>query len=164
MMFKQPKKFTSADLSGDYDEQSVDFSVDPEMYTKLGIKKAKAGEESTFDMQKIYQFQLEKDIKKITKKKGFYKERNARHVELRETDPEYRKVAVPLTTGKDGLFTDTLPLTVEDSWKLTTKPYGELAHKRYLHYLAHIPPGPTEEVINDKIQRAADKQLWKTIQ
>ena len=50
-----------------FDERSVDFSVDPEMYTKLDIKKAKMGEENPFDVQKIYQFQLDKDIKKITR-------------------------------------------------------------------------------------------------
>lgn len=148
---------------GGFDEQSVDFSVDPEMYTKLDIKKAKLGEENPFDVQKIYQFQLDKDIKKMTAKKGRYKDRSKRFLDIRQMDEEYKRIAVPSEIATHGNFVEILQYTTEESWKATSRPYGEQAHKRYLDYIANIPKGPTDEEIRDKAQRAMDKELWDNI-
>jgi len=146
-----------------FDDQSVDFSVDPEMYNKLEIKKAKLGEENAFDTQKIYQFQLEKDIKKINAVKGPYKVRNQHFLDIRKTDEMYRKVAVPAQIATHGNFVEILEYTTEESWKATSRPYGEQAHKRYLDYLINIPKGPSDEEVKDKLQRAMDKDLWDKI-
>jgi hypothetical protein len=148
---------------GGFDEQSVTFSVDPEMYTKLDIKKAKLGEENPFDVQKIYNFQLEKDIKKLTTKKGKYQDRNSRFLEIRKLDEDYKRVAVPLAVATHGNFKEILEYTTEESWKATSRPYGEQAHKRYLDYAANIPKGPSEEAVLDKAQRKMDKELWEKI-
>lgn len=153
---------TMADFSA-FDEQSVDFSVDPDMYTKLDVKKAKLGEENPFDRQKIYNFQLEKDIKKLAAKKGPYKERVKRHLKIRQMDEDYKRVAVPSDIATHGNFIEILEYTTEESWKATTRPYGIQAHKRYLDYIANIPKGPTDEQIRDKQQRAMDKDLWDNI-
>jgi hypothetical protein len=148
----------------DFDEGSVTFSVDPNMYTKLDIKKAKLGEENAFDTQKIYQFQLEKDIGKIVAKKGPYAKRHKRFLEMRGADADYNRVAVPLSIATHGQFKEILEYTAEESWKATSRPYGEQAHKRYLDYLANVPKGPADELVLDKKQRKADKDLWENIQ
>lgn len=146
-----------------FDERSVDFSVDPDMYTKLDIKKAKMGEENPFDVQKIYQFQLDKDIKKMTKQKGTYEQRNGRFLAIRAMDEEYKRVAIPAGIATHGNFKEILEYTTEESWKATSRPYGEQAHKRYLDYVANIPKGPSEEEVRDKLQRKMDKELWENI-
>lgn len=133
------------------------------MYTKLDIRKAKLGEENAFDIQKIYTFQLEKDIKKITAAKGQFKDRNNRFLEIRELDEGYKQVAVPSKIATHGNFLEILEYTTEESWKATSRPYGEQAHKRYLDYLMNIPKGPSEDEIRDKHQRALDQDLWDNI-
>lgn len=75
------------------DEASVTFSVDPEMHNKLGIKKVKRGEENTHDLQKIYEFQLRKDLEKIVARKGPYVKRAALFEQIRSSDPEYVAIA-----------------------------------------------------------------------
>lgn len=146
-----------------FDDQSVDFSVDPDMYTKLDIKKAKLGEENPFDVEKIYQFQLNKDITKLISKKGKYVDRNNRFLEMRKVDEEYKRVAVPQSIATHGNFLEILEYTAEESWKATSRPYGEQAHKRYLYYMNNIPPGPSDAEIQDKAQRKLDKELWEKI-
>eukprot|EP01038_Epipyxis_sp_PR26KG_P008877 gene8877-11974_t len=147
----------------DEDEKSATFSVDPHMYQKLGIKKAKEGEQSDYDIGKLYEFQLNKDIEKIRNVKGTFATRNTRYVKMRESDPLYNQVAQPKLLGNDGNFITATTLTVEASWKATTQPYGEIAHKRYLEYLASIPKGPTEEEILAKAQHDMDHELWAKI-
>jgi hypothetical protein len=148
---------------GGFDEQSVDFSVDPKMYEKLGIKKAKLGEENPFDVEKIYKFQLEKDIAKLTSKKGKYTDRNKKFLEIRKMDEEYKRVAVSSEIATHGNFKEILEYTTEESWKATSRPYGIQAHKRYLDYVANIPKGPSAEAVIDKEQRKQDKELWEKI-
>lgn len=53
--------------------------------------------------------------------------------------------------------------TKDHSWQSTSKPYGEIAHKRYLEYLANLPKGPTWDEIQDRKQRAQDRELWDQI-
>lgn len=148
---------------GGFDEQSVDFSIDPDMYKKLDIKKAKMGEENPFDLEKIYRFQLDKDIKKLTSKKGHFQDRNSRFLEIRKMDQEYRRVAVPSEVATHGNFKEILEYTTEESWKATSRPYGIHAHKRYLDYLANLPKGPSAEAILDYQQRKQDTELWEKI-
>jgi hypothetical protein len=145
------------------DEKSVDFADDPDMYKKLNMKKPKKGEERPYDIEKIYEFQLYRDLAKINEVKGPFQERNERFLRLRHRDPIYHEIAKTPNAGSDGNFTDLLKYTAEDSWRLTSKPYGEIAHKRYLEYLANLPKGPTEEEIHDKEQRTRDRDLWKKV-
>lgn len=163
MAFSTRPKAASISRDLGFDDASVDFSVDPDMYTKLDIRKAKLGEENAFDIQKIYTFQLEKDIKKITVAKGQHKDRNQRFLKIRELDEAYQQVAVPSKIASDGNFLEILQYTTEESWKATSRPYGEQAHKRYLDYLMNIPKGPSEDEIIDKQQRAMDQELWGNI-
>lgn len=146
-----------------YDDKSVEFSEDPNMYEKLGMKKPKRGEEKPYDIEKVYQFQLEKDLAKIRQARGPYKERNDLYTQLRHEDPLYHEIAKTAPLGQDGDFNALLPYTKDESWKQTSKPYGEIAHKRYLEYLANLPKGPTDEEIKDKEQRQKDKDLWKKV-
>lgn len=146
------------------DEQSVDFSVDPDMLAKLEIKKPRKGEEfSTYDRDKIYQFQLEKDIKKLTQNRGKFQDRNNRFLEARRSDPDYCRHAVPQTVGSEGRFNELLHQTIPLSWQATSQPYGDIAHKRYLEYLANLPKGPSEEELRDRAQRQMDQDLWAQI-
>ncbi len=146
------------------DDKSVDFSVDPLMYEKLNIKKAKKGDENSFDIDKMYSFQLAKDEEKIRKVKGSYKSRNQMYLGIRESDPYYRVVANVPKMGKEANFKELLQHTTESSWRSTSQPYGVIAHKRYLEYLTNLPKGPSEEEIRDKLQRKTDKDLWDNIQ
>jgi hypothetical protein len=75
---------------GRFDEQPADLPVDPTMYDKLGIKKAKLGAKYHFDVEKIYKFQLEEDNVKFTSKKGNYKVRNKKFLKIWNMDEEYK--------------------------------------------------------------------------
>jgi hypothetical protein len=145
------------------DDASVGFSVDNEMYTKLGIKKPKKGEENTHDMEKIYEYQLEKDLQKIVQRKGTYKSRAEAYNRIRETDPEYQEIALPDRFGAYGDFNSVDFKLKEHSWQSTSKPYGVIAHKRYLEYLANLPKGPTKDEVQDKVQRGMDRELWEKV-
>ncbi len=146
------------------DDKSVDFSVDPNMYEKLGIKKAKKGDENAFDTNKLYGFQLNKDIKKIRQVKGTYKSRNKLYLDIRENDPYFKAIASAPQIGKNANFRELLNQTVENSWRSTSQPYGVIAHKRYLEYLQNLPKGPSADEILDKLQRKTDTELWDKIQ
>lgn len=145
------------------DDASVTFSVDPDMYTKLGIRKPKKGEEVLHDIEKIYNFQLEKDLKKLRERKGSYKARVEKFTRIRESDPAYREIAIPPSLGEKGNFNQVDVTMIDHSWQSTSKPYGVIAHKRYLEYLANLPKGPTKNEIDDKIQRNMDRELWAKV-
>ena len=145
------------------DDQSIDFSVDKEMLTKLDIVKTKKGEENKYDLQKIYNYQLSKDIEKIKTIKGKYVDRNNIFLSVRMEDPFYEAVATYPKLAIDGDFIHLLPYTIEESWRSSSKPYGMIAHKRYLEYLANLPRGPTDEEIREAKQREVDSNLWKEI-
>jgi hypothetical protein len=160
-MWRKDKKSEAA-IPAD-DEVSLDFSVDKDIYTKLGIQKPRRGEENALDLEKIYRYQLELDIEKINKRKGNYEQRTASYLRIRQEDPEYQQVAVTPQIGSDGDFRNVLKYTKDISWQSTTRPYGEIAHKRHLEYLANLPKGPTEQEIKDRKQRQMDKELWEKI-
>lgn len=52
------------------EDRSVDFSIDPKMFEKLAITKARNVDLTEFEQQKVYEFQLDKDIKKLIDKRG----------------------------------------------------------------------------------------------
>lgn len=145
------------------DDATVEFSVDPLMYEKLGIKKAKKGMESVFDTDKIKDFQMKKDIEKIKQVRGDFKKRNNLYLKIRETDPYYRVVAQKKKLGRNAQFNDLLPYTVDASWRATSQPYGIIAEKRYQEYIANLPKGPSLEEVEDKLQRRTDHQLYRKI-
>ena len=70
MAFRRNFSLASDDDDAGAEERSVDFSVDPMMYEKLGISKARSGEMTEFEQQKVYDFQLDKDIRKLVDKRG----------------------------------------------------------------------------------------------
>lgn len=156
---------TSALLHGDGDEnQSIDFSVDSKMLEKLDIRRPRRGEDfSTYEADKMYKYQLERDIKKIVEKRGHFAMKNALFLEARQTDADYAELANPKKVGEDGNFIALQNKAIPLSWMSTIRPYGEIAHKRYLEYLANLPKGPTEEEIKDKKQRQLDQELWTKI-
>lgn len=160
-MWKQSSEFREQFNSAD--DASVAFSVDPDMYEKLGIKKPKKGEENQSDLEKIYRYQLEKDLKKMVERKGTYKSRADKFTRIRESDPEYRHIAIAPTFGAEGNFIDINAQTKLHSWQSTSKPYGVIAHKRYLEYLANLPKGPTKDEVQDKLQRHMDRELWEKV-
>lgn len=146
------------------DDQSISFSVDPEMYTKLAITKPRRGEEhSTYDTEKMYTYQLDRDIKKMVSKRGSYAQREKKFMDIRMIDSEYAAFADTKPFGNDGNFVELQRKTIPISWTATCQPYGEIAHKRYLEYLANLPKGPTEEEIKDKQQRVMDQELWTKV-
>jgi hypothetical protein len=114
----------------DDDERSIEFSVDPKMYEKLGVHKVLVGEQNAFDVEKLYQFQLQKDLEKINKIKGNYQQRVDKFVDRRMRDPLFKQVAAEKSLGKSGKFVELLPLSSRESWMLTSQPYGIIAHKR----------------------------------
>lgn len=116
---------------GGQDDVSIDFTVDPQMYEKLGIRKAKRGDEAAHDAERLFRFQLEKDKAKIVKLQGPYKKRRALFESIRENDITYREMAHGPELGKDGQFEQIPHYTKEESWRSTSQPYGEIAHKRF---------------------------------
>ncbi len=145
------------------DEASIDFSIDPDMYKKLEIRKARKGEENALDLEKIYNFQLKKDLEKLVKVKGSYEERNSLYLSARETDPYYQSIASVTEVGAKGKFSEINPYVAEEAWRSTSQPYGVIAHKRYLEYIKNLPKGPTLEEIKDRAQRTQDKELWEKV-
>lgn len=145
------------------DDRSVDFSVDPDMYTKLGINKTRKGEEKMTELQKLYEFQLEKDLKKIAQVKGTFQHRNEKYLKLRDKDPLYHEIAQIPTFANDGNFCEISYLTKDHHWEATTHPYGIHAHKRYMKFVQALPTGPTDVEIKDKLQRALDQELIEEI-
>jgi hypothetical protein len=145
------------------DDRSVDFSVDPDMYTKLGIKKTRKGEEKMSEIQKLYDYQLEKDIKKIVQVRGTYQHRNSVYLRIRDRDPLFHEIAKVSTFANDGNFTEINYLTKEHHWESTTQPYGIHAHKRYMQFVKGLPTGPTNAEIKDKLQRELDATLIENV-
>ena len=138
------------------------FSVDPEMFEKTGVKKPRDMKDlNTMEAEKLYKFQVEKDIVKIAKKQGRYKVRNAEYLRHRATDPRFSQIAHGKNLGKLANFEAVSQVAAEarypgksvifyfysanafvitahlHSWQATTIPYGEIAHKRYLEWLAN---------------------------
>jgi hypothetical protein len=150
------------EFSGD-DDHSIEFSIDPDMYKKLNVLKARKGEENALDLEKLYNFQLERDISKLIEKKGSYRERKKNFLETRETDPFYQSIAAPTNVGAKGQFTEINSYVVEESWRSSSQPYGIIAHKRYLEYIKNLPKGPSLEEIKDRTQRRMDKELWEKV-
>jgi len=46
---------------------------------------------------------------------------------------------------------------------MTSKPYGEIAHKRHLEYIANLPKGPTKAEVIAAQQRKNDEELWDKV-
>ena len=85
----------------------------------------------------------------------------------------------------NGDFRAIINRSIETSWRATSKPYGEvllrfvainsaenlikstvlgeIAHKRYLEYLANLPKGPTDAEIIAAQQKKVDTDLWENI-
>jgi len=118
------------------------YSVDPDMYEKIGIRKPKKGEEmNNFDAEKIISFQLEKDLPKIVTNHGTYDELNKDYFLGEKVAPEsYEKFGMHITSqgnlvrsknlGAKGTIGKVAKYAEDISWRETTKPYGIIAAKR----------------------------------
>jgi len=158
--------FSRAELMKEFnntDDRSVDFSVDPDMFTKLSIKKSRKGEEKSSELEKIYEYQLKKDIDKIVKVRGPFQNRNDKYINLRHKDPHFHEVAKVQTFGENADFSQINLLTKEHHWLSTTQPYGILAHKRYVKYIKSLPTGPSDSEVKDKAQREMDSVLIERV-
>lgn len=135
-MWKKSEAFK--EQFGEQDDGSIDFSVDPQMFEKLGIRKTKRGDQSAHDAERIFRFQLEKDKAKINKLQGSYGKRRALFESFRENDVTYKEMAHRPELGKDGQFEQIPHYTKEEAWRSTSQPYGEIAHKRSAqHYFCY---------------------------
>lgn len=65
--------------------------------------------------------------------------------------------------GIDGNFNQVNVAVAEHSWKTTSKPYGNIAHRNYMHMLMNMPRGPSEEEVLAQKQKEADNELWNKI-
>lgn len=145
------------------DDRSIDFSVDPDMMTKLSVKKTRKGEEKMSDIQKIYEYQLDKDVNKIIQARGTFQHRNKTYLKIRDRDPLFHEIAKVPTFANDGKFSEINYLTKEHHWESTTQPYGIHAHKRYVQFVTALPTGPTGSEIKDRLQRELDAALIESV-
>jgi hypothetical protein len=151
-------------FDGGDDNVSIVFSVDPDMYRKLDIIKHAGGNDYTpIEQEKIYRYQLEKDIAKIVERRGHYQDRNENFLQNRSGDRDYQKVARGKKTGKSGKFNVVSQLTMQASWRLTSKPDGEIAQKHEKERQEGIRKDPDIMAMKDKEQRLKDQELWARV-
>jgi hypothetical protein len=92
--FRKTTRKSSVEAGGgeEEDDNNSVFSVDPEMITKLKIP-IRVDQRSALDYQKMYIYQIEKDLVKIVRKHGPHARRNQNFLEARAEDPEYRTLS-----------------------------------------------------------------------
>lgn len=159
---KMPRK-----RDDDNDDASIAFSVDPMMYEKVGVLRPRRKDDvvTDFDQEKLYMFQLDKDLKKIVAERGHHADRDVQYIKQRmKMDPKYKSAICPTSLGKSGNFAAVSVLASEKSWMATSVPYGDIAHKRYLEWLSQVPKGPSEAELKMAKQIKMDQELWQKIQ
>jgi hypothetical protein len=151
------------------------YSVDPQMYEKIGIRKPKKGEEmNNFDAEKIISFQLDKDLPKIVQNHGSFEELNREYYLGEKVHPEgYERLHMRITPngdlvntkklGANGNIVKVAKYTEDISWRETSKPFGIIAAKRYAEYLANLPKGPSDAELRAVQQKKNDEELWRLI-
>eukprot|EP00597_Dinobryon_sp_UTEXLB2267_P007232 CAMPEP_0170095938 /NCGR_PEP_ID=MMETSP0019_2-20121128/28267_1 /TAXON_ID=98059 /ORGANISM="Dinobryon sp., Strain UTEXLB2267" /LENGTH=825 /DNA_ID=CAMNT_0010317791 /DNA_START=242 /DNA_END=2716 /DNA_ORIENTATION=+ len=120
-------------------------------------------EESARDRDKIIQFQISKDIEKLIAAKGSYKERSEKYLSMRQEHADFVEISAVPKMGMNGDFRQISRLTRDRSWRISSKPYGEIAHKRHLEYIANLPKGPTKDEVIAVQQRKIDEELWDKV-
>ena len=144
------------------DEDSV-FSEDPKMYEILGIEKRHRTMASTWDLERIVAYQINKDIDKIKDKTGSYKEKVVAFYDKRGDDVNLKNIGSVRKLGRLANFQEVSAAAAETSWRATTQPHGEVAERHYQEWLASRPKGPTVEQIKAMKQKEMDYALWDKI-
>ncbi len=155
------KNENSSDSDDSLDSKVFHHNVD-DIYKQLNIKKPRKGEESTWDNERIMKFMLEKDLQVINKHRTV-KEKEEKYLAQRSTDVTYLTIANAKPLGRLGKLSEVADESAEVSWRVTTKPYGMISHKRYLEWLGDLPAGPSEEEIKASEQLKMDYELWDNI-
>lgn len=78
-------------------------------------------------------------------------------------DPAYRLFVDPKPLGSNGNFDEVDKVTMYHRWKMTTKPYGDIAHKHYLRWVSNLPKGPSVEALRAVDQTTNVRKLWDDI-
>jgi hypothetical protein len=155
--------------------EDIIFTVDPDIYEKVGVRKPKKGEElNGMEAEKLYRYQLEQDEQKIIDKYGSYKSKTDTFHERRMEEVTYATFNTIKPLGHVGRFNESARAAREISWRATSKVntevYGThlkkapvIAGKRYKEWLTGKPAGPSQEFLVDKEQRRVDQELWENI-
>ena len=155
------KNESSSDSDDSLDSKVFHHDID-DIYKQLNIKKPRKGEESTWDNERIMKFMLDKDLKVINKHRTV-REKEEKYLTQRSTDVTYLTIANAKPLGRLGNLAEVADESAEVSWRVTTKPYGVISHKRYLEWLGDLPAGPSEEEIKASEQLKMDFELWDNI-
>ena len=102
------------------DDVSIAFSIDPDMIKKLDVP-VRVDQRSSLDYDKMYRYQLEKDLKKIVGKYGHFKDRDGRNNRARRADPSFAPF-LEKNQGVNGETTEIAVAAVNLSWQATSQP------------------------------------------
>ncbi len=122
------------------------------------------GDESLFDLEKIYNFLLYKDIAKLKKRKNNYQTKVDAFNEEKIKDPNFQPFLTKGLMGKDCKTCEVSQLASEISWRETTMPDGPRFKERLDTYIKNLPKGPTEKQVYRQKVLEAEKYLWEIVQ
>jgi hypothetical protein len=147
------------------DEKSLDFSIDPDMFKKLGFEKAKRRDRQTyFENTAIIDFQVKKDIEKIKTRKHLSQNvKQMKYINKRGNDVNFRNIASIKKLGSLAKFETVSNKAHEESWRTTSTPFGIIAQKRHLEFMIEYDAGPSNEDLIHKEQKTRDEKLWDEI-
>jgi hypothetical protein len=160
---KSTQKVSLDDDDQSIAKNSIAFSVDPEMVQKLNIP-VRMDQRSALDYDKMYKYQLERDLVKIVNKNGHYQTRNTNFLEARAEDPDYRQLNNNHPLGMHGETKDVAVLAARISWQETTQPFGPIAQRRQQELLKRNTISISEIDTKRSTQARNDHQLWDSIQ
>lgn len=155
------KNENNSDSDDSIDSKVFHHDID-DIYKQLQIKKPRKGEESTWDNERIMKFMLEKDLKVINDHETV-RAKEEKYFAQRSTDVSYLTIANAKPLGKLGKLSEVADESAEVSWRVTTKPYGMISHKRYLEWLGDLPAGPSGAEIKASEQLKMDFELWDNV-
>jgi hypothetical protein len=136
-----------------------------EIKKELGIFIRRPGEESESDADRVYQYMLNKDVKKLKERtKTNYASRSKVYIDTRMKDPVYVDMNKVPMVGLLGNVEEVAEMTHDTSWRATTKPQGILYNKRFVRWRDGLPEGPTAETIMKHRRVRESKLLWKQVQ
>ena len=140
-------------------QEDIIFTVDDDIYEKVGVRKPRKGEEvSGMDGDKLYRYQLAQDKVKIIEKYGPYEDKKKEYHETRMKEITYSTFHEVRPLGWHGAFNESSAVARELSWrdtsKLNTEVFGlhlqkapEIANKRYKEWLSGKPKGPPRNTL-----------------
>jgi hypothetical protein len=163
--FRKTTRKSSVEAGGgeEEDDNNSVFSVDPEMITKLKIP-IRVDQRSALDYQKMYIYQIEKDLVKIVRKHGPHARRNQNFLEARAEDPEYRTLSNNHPLGMNGEIKDVAMVASKISWQATQKPQGPIAQRKHREFVKANIVTVSEKVQKKTKQERMDKELYDSLQ